>query len=316
MGCVLWPRPASAGRGRYSDKKASKLRAYPGTLASGGKKNDTARMAQRMVFFVSDGTGITAETLGNTLLTQFDGLETEKNTLPFINSAERARSIVDYINFVASQSEYRPLVFSTTVNDEVRQILRGANALFLDLFDHFVNILETEIGQSSTHAQGRAHGGANTARYNARIAAMNYAMEHDDGASTRDLSRADVILIAPSRCGKTPTCLYLALQHGLFATNFPLTEDDLEKLVLPKSLQEHAGRCFGLIADPERLHQVRTERRPGSRYASLAQCSYELRQAERLYQRQGIPYIDSTNMSVEEMASVVMQEKGLRRQTF
>lgn len=273
-------------------------------------------MAQRSVFFVSDGTGITAETLGNTLLTQFDGLEVEKTTLPFINSAERARSIVDYINFVAAESVVRPLVFSTTVNDEVREILRGVNGLFLDLFDHFIHLLEAEVGQDSSHATGRAHGGANTARYNARIAAMNYAMEHDDGASVRDLGRADVILIAPSRCGKTPTSLYLALQHGVFAANFPLTEDDLDQLRLPKPLQGYEPLCFGLLADAERLVQVRTERRPGSRYASLAQCSYELRQAQQLYERSGIPFVDSSNMSVEEIAATVMQEKKLRRQSF
>jgi len=273
-------------------------------------------MTPRTVFFVSDGTGITAETLGNTLLTQFDGLEVEKTTLPFINSAERARSIVDYINFVATQNAVRPIVFSTTVNDEVREILRTVNGLFLDLFDHFIHILEAEVGQDSSHAPGRAHGGANTDRYNARIAAMNYSMEHDDGASIRDLTRADVILIAPSRCGKTPTTLYLALQHGVFAANFPLTEDDLENLVLPKALIGCESRCFGLIIDAERLSQIRNERRPGSKYASLAQCSYELRRAEQLYQRFGIPFLDSSNMSVEEIAAVVMQEKQLRRQSF
>lgn len=273
-------------------------------------------MAQRTVFFVSDGTGITAETLGNTLLTQFESLEVDKTTLPFINSVDRARSTVDYINFVGAESGMRPVIFSTTVNDEVRDILRGAKAMFLDLFDHFVDLLEVEFEQSATHTAGRAHGGANTARYNARIAAMNYAMEHDDGASTRELGRADIILIAPSRCGKTPTSLYLALQHGLFATNFPLTDDALDQARLPKPLIGLEDRCFGLILDPERLAQIRSERRPGSSYASLAQCAFELRQAEQLYHRYNIPYANSTNMSVEEIATVAMQEKKLRRQTF
>lgn len=285
-------------------------------LAGAVKKNDTAVMTKRTVFCVSDGTGITAETLGNTLLTQFDGLDAEKTTLPFINSADRARSVVDYINFVAAESGARPVIFSTTVNDEVRKILRSANALFLDLFDHFVHVLEAEFSQAATHATGRAHGGANTARYTARIAAMNYAMEHDDGASTRDLARADIILIGPSRCGKTPTSLYLALQHGLFATNFPLTDDDLDNARLPGALNGHQHLCYGLTSDPERLAQIRSERRPGSRYASLAQCAFELRQAEQLYQRYDIPFANSTNMSVEEIATIVMQEKGLRRQTF
>lgn len=272
--------------------------------------------APRTVFFVSDGTGITAETLGNTLLTQFEGQPFEKTTLPFINTADKARTTLEYINFVAGQSAVRPLVFSTTVNDEVRAILRGANCLFLDLFDQFVHAMEVELALKSTHAQGRAHGMADTRRYTARIAAMNYAMEHDDGASTRDLGRADIILIAPSRCGKTPTSLYLSLQHGLFATNFPLTEEELEALRLPAALKGLEARCFGLTSEPERLSQVRTERRPGSKYASLPQCAYELRQAEQLYRRYAIPFVNSANMSIEEIATVAMQEKNLRKQTF
>lgn len=272
--------------------------------------------AVRQVFFVSDGTGITAETLGNTLLTQFDGVEFTKSTLPFVNTAERARVTVDYINQVAAQSAVPPLVFSTTVSDEARAQLRGARAVFMDLFDTFIPQIEETLGQKSTHALGRAHGLSDARRYSARIAAMNYAMEHDDGQSTRDLSRADIILIAPSRCGKTPTSLYLALQHGIFATNFPLTEDDLEGLSLPQSLKGHESKLFGMSSDPERLHQVRTERRPGSRYASLAQCAYELRQAEQLFRRHNIPSVNSANMSIEEIATVVMQEKGIRKQTF
>jgi regulator of PEP synthase PpsR (kinase-PPPase family) len=270
-------------------------------------------MSARTVFFVSDGTGITAETLGNTLLTQFEGVEFAKTTLPFINTPDKARVTVDYINHLAATAAVRPVVFSTTVNDEVRAILRGVRALFLDLFDTYIAPIENELGQKSTHAQGRAHGMSDGLRYHARIEAMNYAMEHDDGQSTRSLSKADVILVAPSRCGKTPTSLYLALQHAIFATNFPLTEDDLENLRLPKSLQGFESKLFGLTSDPERLSQVRSERRPGSKYASLAQCAYELRQVEQLYRRCNVPFVNSANMSIEEIAAYVMQEKGLRR---
>ncbi len=269
----------------------------------------------RSVFFVSDGTGITAETLGSTLLTQFDGLSFDKTTLPFVNTAERAKNTVDYINFVGDQTGMRPLVFSTTVNEEVRAILRQVRALFMDLFDRFILDMENELAVRSTHAQGRAHGLSDRRRYEERIDAVHYAMEHDDGASTRDLSRADLILIAPSRCGKTPTSMYLALQHGLYSTNFPLTEDDLEKMRLPGALKGLESRCFGLTSDPERLSQVRTERKPGSRYASLEQCSYELRQAEQLYRRCGIPFLNSASMSIEEIATVVLQEKQLRKRS-
>ncbi|MEC9362032.1 MAG: posphoenolpyruvate synthetase regulatory kinase/phosphorylase PpsR [Sinimarinibacterium flocculans] len=270
----------------------------------------------RPVFFVSDGTGITAETLGNTLLTQFDGLEFDKTTLPFVNTAERAKNTVDYINFVGQQTGHRPLVFSTTVSDEVRTMLRQVDGLFMDLFDLFIHEMERELKLGSTHAQGRAHGVADRRRYDERIEAVHYAMEHDDGASTRDLTRADLILIAPSRCGKTPTSMYLALQHGLYSTNFPLTVDDLEQLRLPLALKGLEARCFGLTSDPERLAQVRSERRPGSRYASLEQCAYELRQAEQLYRRRGIPYVNSASMSIEEIATVVLQEKHLRKHGY
>lgn len=266
----------------------------------------------RPVFFLSDGTGITAETLGATLLTQFDGVEFKKTTLPFINTPEKARSTVEYIDFIAASGP-RPLVFSTTVNEEVRAILRTSQALFADLFDTYIHAIEAELDQKSTHAQGRAHGLSDRRRYDARIDAMNFAMEHDDGQSTRDLGKAQVILLAPSRCGKTPTTLYLALQYGIFATNFPITEDDLETQKLPNSLEGYAERCFGLTYDPERLHQIRSERRPGSKYASLAQCSYELRQAESLYRRYNIPFVSSATRSIEEIAATVIQEKGLER---
>lgn len=265
------------------------------------------------MFVVSDGTGITAETLAHTLLTQFDGTEFSRTTLPFIDSLEKARATVEYINYIAGSSATRPLVFSTTVSDEIRNTLRGVRGLFIDLFDVLIPPLEQELARVSTHAQGRAHGVADRGRYGARIAAMSFAMGHDDGASTRDLERAEVILIAPSRCGKTPTALYLALQYGVFACNFPLTEEDLAAGTLPQSLRNLGPRLFGLLSEPERLAQVRSERRPGSRYASLEQCTWELRQAEVLYRRLGLPFVNSANKSIEEIAAVVLRDKKLRR---
>ena len=270
-------------------------------------------MSVRHVFFVSDGTGITAETLGSTLLTQFEGVPFKKSTLPFITTPEKARVTVEYINHVAGGDGPRPLIFSTTVSEAARTVLASANGLFIDLFDSYIHLLEKELDVRSTHAQGRAHSIAGNSKYESRIHAMNFAMEHDDGQSMRDLSKAELILIAPSRCGKTPTSLYLALQHGIFATNYPLLEEDLEKPMLPKVLQGLEDRLFGLTSEAERLSQVRNERRPGSKYASLAQCTFELRQAEALYSRIGAPFVNSANMSIEEIAATVIQEKGLRR---
>jgi [pyruvate, water dikinase]-phosphate phosphotransferase / [pyruvate, water dikinase] kinase len=270
-------------------------------------------MNTRHVFFVSDGTGITAETLGNTLLTQFEGVNFSKSSLPFVTTVEKARVTVDYINHLAASDAARPLVFSTTVNDAVRAVLRECKAHFVDLFDTYIHALEAELGVGSTHAQGQAHS-AKSSRYDARIEAVNFALEHDDGQSLRDLMRADLILVAPSRCGKTPTSLYLALQYGVFATNFPLLEEDLEKPALPRALAGMESKLFGITSDAERLSQVRNERKPGSCYASLAQCSYELRQAEILFRRLNIPHLNSAAMSIEEMAATILQEKGLRGQ--
>lgn len=272
--------------------------------------------AKRSVFFISDRTGITAETIGATLLTQFDESEFKQSTLPFVNASEKARSAVEYINHTARATGLRPIVFSTTVSDEVRGILRGSEALFLDLFDLFLPSLEAELEVKSAHREGRAHGIADESTYRSRIDAMNFALKHDDGVSANGYDDAHVILMAPSRCGKTPACLYMAMQHGVFAANYPLTEEDLERQRLPDILKPHRAKLFGLSIDPERLHHIRSERRRGSRYASLPQVSFELRQAEALYRRDNIPFANTTNMSIEEIAAVIMQEKDLRRRTF
>jgi len=271
---------------------------------------------QRTVFFVSDRTGITAETLGNTLLTQFDEIEFRKVTLPFVNTPERAGQALAQIDAAAANGAERPLVFSTTVNDDIRATLRRCQGLFLDLFDSHIPAIETELHQKSVHKVGRVHGMADSDRYRARIDAINFALAYDDGLTQKDYQRSDVILIAPSRCGKTPTSIYMALQHGLFAANYPLTDEDLEHSRLPALLQPFTGKLYGLTSTPERLQRVRSERRPGSKYASLEQCAWELRQAEALYQRHNVGFVNSADKSVEEIAAVVMQDKSLRRQTF
>lgn len=270
---------------------------------------------KRQVFFLSDRTGITAETLGNSLLSQFDDVDFQRTTLPFINSPDKARATVETINLAAADGE-PVIIFSTTVNNEIRSLLREAQASFFDPFDSYVPELEQALQKKSLHVEGRAHGVPDRGRYESRIDAMNFSMHHDDGQTKRGLEQADVIVLGPSRCGKTPVCLYMALQHGLFCANYPLTEDDMEARRLPEHLIPFRNKLFGLILDPERLQQIREERRPGSRYASLQQCLYELNEAEQLYRRFAVPFVNTTAMSIEEIATMVMQEKGLRRQTF
>jgi len=270
---------------------------------------------KRTVFFVSDQTGVTAETMGHSLLTQFDGLEFRPITLPFISTVDKAAEAVRRIDSVSREEGIRPVVFSTLVNDEVREVVKRANCLYLDFFDAFLGPLEQELGQASSHALGRAHGMTDLAAYTARINATNFALANDDGGQTREYDSADTILVGVSRSGKTPTCLYMALQYGIFAANYPLTDDDLESRRLPPVLEAHRHKLFGLTIRAERLHQIRQERRPESRYASMAQCSFEVRAAEQLFERYGIPYLDTTGCSIEEISSRVQERKSLARRT-
>jgi len=262
------------------------------------------------VFFLSDSTGITAETLGNTLLTQFPSRRLERRTIPFITSVEQAHEVVAVIDKLAAEGP-RPIIFSTTVGNDIRAVLSQSRGHFFDLFGAHIGQLEHALHASASGQPGQAHGVGDAARYQSRMAAVEYAIEHDDGQSVRALERAELILIAPSRCGKTPTTMYLALQHGILAANFPLVEEDFASMSLPKPLQPFVDKCFGLTSLPVRLSQIRQERRPGSDYASLGQCTFELRNAEDMYRVNQVPYVNSASMSVEEISATVLQRMQL-----
>lgn len=270
-------------------------------------------MTKRTVFFVSDQTGVTAETMGHSLLTQFEGLKFRAVTLPFIATIDKAEEARARIDATTEAEGVRPIVFSTLVKDDVREVVKRSNGLFLDFFDAFLGPLEAELQVKSSHATGRAHGMADLAAYTARINATNFALANDDGTQTRDYDRADVILVGVSRSGKTPTCLYMALHYGIFAANYPLTEDDLESMRLPAALAPHKRKLYGLTIRPDRLQQIRHERRPDSRYASAQQVAFEVRTAESMFERLGIPYLDTTDCSVEEIGSRILHKTGIER---
>ncbi len=271
----------------------------------------------RTVFFISDRTGITAEMLGNSLLTQFEDIRFRRITIPFVDSAEKAAEAVHQVNATAAAEGQRPIVVSSVVDETVSAMIRrDAQALTLDMFQIFIQPLETELGAKSSHAAGRSHGVANRHEYFARMDAINFAQSHDDGAVTRDLDRSQVILVGVSRCGKTPTSLYLALQFGVRAANFPLTPDDFADRRLPASLVPYRERLFGLTIQPERLRDIREERRPGSRYASIESCRQEIREAEHLMQQYTIPMLDTTSKSIEEIATTILHRAKLARHVY
>jgi regulator of PEP synthase PpsR (kinase-PPPase family) len=258
------------------------------------------------VFFLSDSTGISAETMGNALLIQFPDLRFERRLIPFISSVEEARRVVAILD-AAAAGPITPLAFSTTAVEEVRQELLRSKCPLVDFFGMHMESVESILGAKGVRVAARLHGMGDVKRYNTRMAAVEYAIEHDDGQSMRALDKADVILLAPSRCGKTPTTMYLALQHGIFVANYPLVDEDFATAELPRPVRGLPERCFGLTTTPARLSQVRHERRPNSRYASLEQCTYELRQAEAMFRNHRLPVINSATKSVEEMSTVILQ---------
>ena len=272
---------------------------------------------QRTVFFLSDRTGITAEMLGNSLLTQFEDIHFRRITIPFVDSDERVADALREVNETAQREGQRPIVISSVVDEAMSEaIRRDADALTLDLFQVFIQPLEAELGSKSTHAAGRSHGISNSYEYFARMEAINFTQAHDDGVATRDLDKAQVILVGVSRCGKTPTSLYLALQFGIRAANFPLTPDDFADRRLPASLHPFRDKLFGLSIQAERLREIREERRPASKYASLDNCRYEVREADAMMVRERIPTLDTTTKSIEEIATTILHRAKLARHIY
>ncbi|MDX9839750.1 MAG: pyruvate, water dikinase regulatory protein, partial [Azoarcus sp.] len=263
-----------------------------------------SNLPNRTVFFISDGTGITAETLGHSLLAQFPDARFRQVRIPFVDDLDKAIECASQIRDAFATDGTRPIVFSTLVNPKMVAALHKANALFLELFDRFIGPLESELGQRSTHAVGRFHGIADSSDYKNRIEAINFAMAHDDGISSDgELAEADVILVGVSRSGKTPTSLYLAMQFGVKAANYPLIPEDFERNKLPGELHRYRSKLFGLTIAPERLSQIRRERRPNSRYAAHDNCTYEIDAAQKLMRRENIRWLDSTTKSIEEISA-------------
>jgi regulator of PEP synthase PpsR (kinase-PPPase family) len=271
---------------------------------------------ERTVFVVSDSTGITAATFSNSVLSQFEQVQFDTVRVPYLDSIEKAEATVARINRCAAEQSAPPLVFSTLVDPAIAETIRSSNCIFFDLFGTFVQHIETALGVKSSHSVGRSHMGGLSKQYNARIEAINFTLAHDDGQYVRGLDEADVILIGVSRCGKTPTSLYLAMQYAVKAANYPLIPEDFDRGGLPATLQPYRNKLFGLSIHPERLAEVRNERRPNSQYASLKQCRHEVAEAERLMRMENISWLSTTTKSIEEISTKIMAEIGLERRSY
>lgn len=268
---------------------------------------------KRTAFFISDGTGITAEALGNSLLAQFEKIHFERITVPYIDDLEKATSVVKRIDKAAQLDGVKPVIFDTIVDSAIRDVITKADGFMVDIFGTFLQPLEQELAASSSYSVGRSHSISNESNYERRINAVNFALDNDDGARTRYYDEADIILIGASRSGKTPTCLYLALHYGIKAANYPITEDDINDQRLPAVLRPHREKLFGLTIDPERLATIRNERRPNSRYSSEKQCQYEVEEIELMYRRERLPHLNTTAYSIEEISTRIMVATGIER---
>jgi regulator of PEP synthase PpsR (kinase-PPPase family) len=269
----------------------------------------------RPVFYVSDGTGITAETIGHSLLTQFPGVGFASHRIPFLDTPEAAARAAERIRQAGEACGHRPIVVNTIVNPAINQVLAASGALMVDVFAPFVGQLAQEFGIPAQPRVGQAHGIVDFNAYEQRMNATNYALTHDDGVDV-NYDEADVILVGVSRSGKTPTCLYMALHYGVSAANYPLTDGDLEALELPKRLRPHRHKLYGLTIDPARLQQIRQQRKPGSRYATLEQCRSEVAAGESLFRHERLPVLNTTHTSIEEIASKVLAQLGIERALY
>lgn len=270
----------------------------------------------RPVFFVSNSTGITVETLGRSLLYQFSATQFESHSLRFVDTESKAKEAVDTINEYGEKAGVRPIILCTLVKTELRDIVSKANGLYMDVFDCFITPIEQEIGYQAKLGMGRSHGIIDDDYYSERIDAVNYSLKTDDGVGAQEYAQADVILTGASRTGKTPTCLYLAMHYGLRAANYPIVDEEIDSNSMPPILKEYRNKVFGLLVTPERLQRIRTKRRPDSQYSSLSQCQYEIRQTDALFQHEDIPYFDVSSMSIEEVASNIMSMLKIRPRTF
>lgn len=269
--------------------------------------------AQRTAFFISDGTGITAQVLGQSLLAQFNNVDFRKHTLPYIDTLDKAEEAVGKITQASEEDGAQAIVFDTIVDQTIRSKISASGGFMIDIFSTFLAPLESTLGTQSSYTVGRSHAGIDNAAYKDRINAMHFALENDDGASTKHFEDADLILIGVSRSGKTPSCLYLALQFGIYAANYPLTPEDMESGGIPAPLRKYHHKLFGLTIDAERLSAIRHERRANSRYADIRTCEDEVRTVESWYRRGKIPFIDTTHASVEEISTKILMQTGIER---
>jgi [pyruvate, water dikinase]-phosphate phosphotransferase / [pyruvate, water dikinase] kinase len=261
----------------------------------------------RPVFILSDHTGITAEIIGKSLLSQFPGEAFATESLPFVDTPDKAQVAVERILSAWKVTSLKPLVFSTLTDPAARALIEATGTVVMDVYGHFLGKMIGELGRPAVPVKGQSHSASDAGAYHERIDAVNFSLAADDGLATQKYDQAALILVGVSRCGKTPTSLYMAMQYGLKVANYPLTPENFEHEHLPDLLLAYRPKLRGLTLKPERLAEIRAERRPNSHYAALATCKQEIDQAQRMMQHADIPVLDSSTRSIEEIAALLRQ---------
>jgi regulator of PEP synthase PpsR (kinase-PPPase family) len=254
---------------------------------------------------VSDSTGETVHSVARACLVQFD----DAQAVEHVWSMVRTRSQIDRV--VAGVEANPGVVLFTMVNDALRQLLQeGCRRLqvpAIPVLDPVIGALASYLHRKSRGVPGKQH--LLDSEYFARIDAITFALNHDDGQSSWGLNDADVCLVGVSRTSKTPTCLYLA-NRGIKAANVPC----VPRVPLPPELTaaEHP-LIVGLTNDPERLIQLRRNRLDllqhdgATEYTDIEAVRAEVREARRIFAQMHWPVIDVTRRSIEETAASVMK---------
>lgn len=270
----------------------------------------------RDVFYVSDGTAITCETLGHVVLGQFSFIPNEK-TFPFVESEDKVADVIKEIEISYQRDGVKPLVFFSIVVPEIREMLLKAPAHGYDVLESIVQKVQDDIQMEPQPKMQRSRSvSKDSDTYFDRIAAIEYTLAHDDGITLKGLDEADIILLGVSRSGKTPTSLYMAMQFGLRVVNYPFIAEDVKMMRLLPEFEIHRHKLFGLTINPERLNEIRENRLSGSEYASTEQCKLELDTVEALFRREAIPYINTSSLSVEEITTRILERAGMKRRLY
>lgn len=263
----------------------------------------------RDVYYLSGSTGILAKDMGKALLCQFPEIHFKEELIPFIHTEVEAQKAIEKIR--AQSTGETPLVLSTLLSKELNAVFNSPDIEFLNIFDQFLVQFENFLQKKALWASGASRY-PNDRTMIRRVEAIHYCIDHDDGNSTKDYDKAEIILIGVSRSCKTPVSVFLATQMGIKTANYPLIRDGTDSFKLPPYLVRNKKKIVALSTSPQLLHQYREHRYADSKYAKLSTCRDELNKANMLYMDHRIPIVMSDGKSIEETATQVTQQLNLK----